>query len=524
MRRQALRVVAFAMLALGAIGLLPSAPALAHTGLDSSTPADGATVVGPLTEIELVFTGTPTAIDDGILVADSAGNVIAPVEIVQEGLVITARFEPALAAGPYALSWRVRSDDTHVIDGTLQFTVDVPATTVPATTVPATTAPATTEAGESAAPPSSEPSPSGTESPSDSATSDSTVAATTEPAADESLVAPPAVAPPAPPSFDDGADGQVTADVGRLIVFPSAIVAIGTLAFAAWAFAGRRDELDSLLRLARWLGVGVALGALVEVIGLEALLGGYDAVLDATTGRAVIARGVGGLLVAVGLGSVAMRSAPRARSLSAAVRLDEPAESSTDSSPSDSPTDGRWRPGARDAAALVGVAVIALSFAFDGHTLSEGPRFLHAVASVAHVVAAAVWAGGLVAFAVVLWRRHRTAAPSRAVEMTLRFSVAAMVSLAVAGIAGIAMALFIESDLGSYLTTEWGRLLLVKLGFVAVAAAIGAYNHFVMLPRLEAAPNDEAIVQRTRATVTAEAGLLVIAAVVSAFLVAASTI
>ena len=52
--------------------------------------------------------------------------------IVQDGLVVVATFDPPLDAGTYALSWRVRSDDTHFINGTLAFTVDVPVATTAA--------------------------------------------------------------------------------------------------------------------------------------------------------------------------------------------------------------------------------------------------------------------------------------------------------------------------------------------------------------------------------------------------------
>ena len=66
--------------------------------------------------------------------------------------------------------------------------------------------------------------------------------------------------------------------------------------------------------------------------------------------------------------------------------------------------------------------------------------------------------------------------------MVARFSVGAMISLAVAGLAGLVMAWFIESDIGSYWSTDWGRLMLLKLLLVLIALALGAYNHFRMLP------------------------------------------
>ena len=469
--------------------LVPTSVARAHTGLDASTPADASAVDGPVTEVVLDYTGTPTALADGIVVADAEGVQYTPVDIRQDGLRITAQFDPPLADGSYTLAWRVRSDDTHVIDGSFSFAVVAPA--APSTSEPATITPATSDP------------------------------ASTDPASEATALVP----PPPPTVFDTVDDGEMTARLGRVLLFPSAVVAFGVLAFAAWAHAGRRNEIGTLLRLVRWLGVGVALGAVIELVGLEALFGGFDEVLGETAGRAALARVVGGVLLVTGFGAVAVLRGAPPRSLSAAVRVD-PDHAIIHADPERPTTepDGRWRPGARDAPGLVGAVVVAVSFAFDGHTLSEGPRLLHALASVAHVVAASVCAGGLVAFAVVLWRRFRDAVPADALRMTLRFSVIAMVSLAVAGAAGVAMALFIDSDVAGYLSTDWGRLLVAKLALVAVAGAIGAYNHFRVLPALEADPTDADLIARTRGTVTAEAALLIGAAVVSGLLVAASTI
>ncbi|MEO1055744.1 MAG: copper resistance CopC family protein, partial [Actinomycetota bacterium] len=126
--------------------------AQAHTGLDSSTPADGATVDGPLSEVVLTFSGDVSPIDDGVAVADADGvtQVAASIGSI-DPTTIVARFDPPLSASAYALAWQVRSADSHVIDGSLSFAVTPPPTTVPATTTPATTVPTTTSPDTSVA-------------------------------------------------------------------------------------------------------------------------------------------------------------------------------------------------------------------------------------------------------------------------------------------------------------------------------------------------------------------------------------
>jgi len=492
------RVVVALVIALGVLIIGPSV-ASAHTDFESSQPADGSTVEGPLDDVILDFTGTPTAIDDGIVVADALGVQYVPVEVTQDDLRITARFDPALGDGSYTLAWQVRSDDTHTKSGSFSFVVVVPAATT-------TLAPTTTAAGSA---------PTTSDTPTTSAvtvtSTDSVVAVVVSPAA-----------PPPAPEVVDTDDASNVARIGRLIFFPSAVVAIGVLAFAAFAFAGRRQDLGTLIRLVRWLGVGVAMGALVEIIGLETLFGGFEVVPGEPAGRAAMARLIGGAMLIVGfvsIGSAARGTAGPTRSLSAAVAVDQARSMTVDTGEAT-----RWRPRAGDSVGMIGMLLVLVSFAFDGHTLSEGPRALHGVLSIVHVASAGVWAGGVVALAVVLRRRHNDRVASNGVEMILKFSVVAMLSLALAGLAGVVMALFIDSDVTSYPSTDWGRILIVKLILVVIAALLGAYNHFRVLPGLESAPNDAGIIEKARNTVTTEAVVLIVVAIASAILVGASTL
>jgi copper transport protein len=480
--------------------------------------------------VTFVFTGTPTAVDDGIAVADAAGAEFAPVTVVQTDLEVVATFNPPLAAGAYALAWKVRSDDTHFIDGTISFTVlasvattalpttTSPTTTISATTIPIAAAPATTEGSDAAA---AAPTTAAVE-PTTPTTTPTTAPVAIDSEAAEQLT-PTQVAPVAPTLGGESGsdDGENVARIGRLLLFPSAMAAIGMLGFAGLAFAGRRLELGSLLRAVRWLGVGVALGGVIEVVGLSSLFGGFGDLAADGVGRAALGRVAAGVMLVVGFNAV---TSSAARSLSAAVA--RPAtRDGREASPAVGPAIGsRWVPSGLDMVGLGGVAILIVSFAFDGHTVSRGPRMLHALASILHVLAAGVWAGGLIALAVILWRRHQDGAESHGVEMVVRFSVVAMVALGMTGLAGVVMALFIDSDVVGYPSTEWGRLMLIKLGVVGVAAAIGAYNHFRIMPVLKAAPNDEGVSRQARSAVTTEAVLVMVVAILTALLVAASTI
>jgi copper transport protein len=516
------KMVLFALMVL--VVALVASTAFAHTGLSSTVPTEGESVSEPLGTISLSFTGTPTAVDDSVAVADAAGATVRPVSVEQVGNDVIATFDPPLGPGSYAVAWRVRSDDTHFIDGTFEFEVTaLPASlaTVPAVDVAGTTTAPPTTAAAAATP-----------------TSTSTVAKSIDDSA-EVGVAEVAVAAPAVPSttstagdaskvalsapaLRDGSpdEGEGVTRIGRLFVFPAAVVAVGMIAFAALAFAGRREELGTLIRAVRWLGVAVLFGALVEVVGLSSLLGGFGETIGDSSGRAAAARLLGGGLLVVGFNAVAETSqARRTRSLSAAV-IERPDFAAA-------PAEGRsrsmrWRPAGLDNLGLVGAALIIVSFAFDGHTVTRGPRLLHGVASIMHVAGAAVWAGGLIALAVVLWRRQQDGVASHALEMVVRFSVLAIGALVLTGVAGVSMALFIDSDVLGYTGTEWGRLMMVKLVLVGAAALLGAYNHFRVLPALTAEPDDQAVMATTRRTVTLEAGLAVAAAAVTALLVAAS--
>lgn len=58
-----------------------ASPAAAHTGFESSSPADGDMINEPITEITLTFSGEATPAGEGFIVLDPDGTIRTPDEI-----------------------------------------------------------------------------------------------------------------------------------------------------------------------------------------------------------------------------------------------------------------------------------------------------------------------------------------------------------------------------------------------------------------------------------------------------------
>lgn len=144
-------------------------PAVAHTALVGSSPADGETVVA-LERVSLTFTERLLEIGHELaLVAPDGGRT----ELVVDEPVTETISAPvpadAAGRGPVVLAWRVVAGDGHPIEGEIAFTY-APATTPPSPTGTAgTSTPSpTASAAMSPAPPSTaSPAPTASSAPAD---------------------------------------------------------------------------------------------------------------------------------------------------------------------------------------------------------------------------------------------------------------------------------------------------------------------------------------------------------------------
>lgn len=121
-----MRLPRFALMVLltviGVLGM--TTPAFAHAVLESSTPAQGASLSAPPTEIKLTFGEAVTLPQSPILVVGPGGALWKLGEPTIAGPVITVPVLDANGpAGPYVLTWRVISDDGDNVSGTIRFTL-----------------------------------------------------------------------------------------------------------------------------------------------------------------------------------------------------------------------------------------------------------------------------------------------------------------------------------------------------------------------------------------------------------------
>ena len=484
------------------LGLAAGAtPVSAHTSFVRSDPANGAALTEPVDEITIEFTGVSTEAGDGFVALDPSGELRRPTSVTTtDNKVFLLSFDPALSGGVVGVRWSVRAGDAHPISGSFSFTAGggVPV------------ADDTTLAGGRG-----------------SDDSDSTSMSAAEMSVMDEFL-----------QVDQTPPGETTATIGRLLSIGGIVLAIGFLAFAATTLRGSKREVEGLIAAVRIVAGVIVAGALIEYLGV-ARLGGeaLTSAWSSSAGAAIALRALAGLAIAIGL--VATTSPVRpprpTRSLSAATgpsttdALDAWRATTTGTDIDDPlarptrPDRRRWRPERSSGLAYLGVGLAIVSFWFDGHTVSKGFRPLHAFANSVHVVAGSVWVGGVIAMAAVLWFRFRKQQPAGALELVVRFSNVAAVALGAVVVAGLVMAVAVLDSFGELTSTPWGQTLILKSAAAGVAMAVGAYNHFRLMPALEHNPDDVALHDAVRSTVTAEAILLGFVVVVTAWLVAAAS-
>ena len=445
------------MIAVSIMVVVALAPVVsAHSDFEGSEPAADAVLVEPLDSITLRFATTVIGEGSSVVAFAQTSGVTTQGELAAESdTKWLAVFTPPLQGDLFRIVYAFRAEDGHLIEG--EFALNAVAAT---TTTVATTA---VDDGE------------GTLAVSEPVETTSTTEASTVPQlGDVDTGAPP---PTSGPSSSSGID--IANHISRLAQNLLGMTVVGYLVFAIACW--RREDILPAPRVSIALAVVIALAGLLEIatIGRQ---------LDITFGDAL---------------SHQLSRSPLITTCAAAVLAIAALSVLTGQVTS------RW-----SFRALLVIPCLGLLVAptFDGHTVSMGPRLLHALSDVVHMGSTSMWIGSVIGLAVVARTdRQQLSAVAQRTAKALMGTVAAVV------LSGVVMTFIIIDDLSSLTDSTWGRILIVKVVTVLIAGLIGAVHHWSVVPRL-ASRDVQTTFQRS---VTIELGVLIAVIAVSSWLVVA---
>ncbi|MFD0267053.1 copper resistance protein CopC [Streptomyces sp. NPDC127106] len=421
-----------------------AAPATAHAALTASDPKEGAVVATAPAQVTLSFSEQVAMGDDSIRVLDPQGKRVDTGELRDMCSGSTVRYGTALHSGlpdgTYTVAWQAVSADSHPISGAFTFSIGAPSAT--SVTLPER------QAG--------------------------------------------------------GGPVGIAYGIARYAAYAGFTVLVGGCVFvlACWRRGAAQRPVQKLV-LRAWVTLTAATLVMLLLRNpytgsgefADAFdLGGLKAVLETKTGAALVSRllllGAAALFIAVLFGTYARRqtgAGPTGGTTESAEGAEwaEPAEG----------TDAAGSAAEKDTADLlfglcigggVVAAGIAATWALSEHASTGIQPGIAMPADMLHLLAAAAWLGGLAALLVAL---HKVPGIERdAVRRFSRLAFAAVLVLAATGV--------YQSwrQLGSWsaLTgTAYGRLLLLKVGLVAVLVGI-AYLSRRWTARLAEEPAESA--------------------------------
>jgi len=510
-----------------ATSLVVVAPAGAHADLTSTDPANASTASTPVETITFTFSKASEAVPELFTITGPDGPVgVSSVRAESDDTVVVVEPERALAGGRFRVGWGIRSGDTHRMTGAISFTVDAvaeaPVAPPSSVVTPSTTGPTSSSGAE---PPT----------PASTAVPSTTIAAT-------EIAAPPVIDGDQTSSFDAGPNvatplADHVATLLRGVLYLLLLVTIGGVVYLAAVHRGTRRESEALVAVVRGSAIGVVvLAAAAFVVQLAvADNGAWTAIVDPSSWSDVVAGGTGAATLLRLLGGVAVALFVG----TSFTRIPGPSGASAGEADAPSPpSDGgvavatdtvvrRRRRGteqvrvASSPLVWLGVALLAASESFLGHTADTSPRWVIVLSDAVHLVAGGIWVGGALLLVITLRRRRRAAGGSLAPLVAL-YSWLAGWSVAAVALTGVVMGALILGELSALVGSTFGRVLLVKVALVVGLVAAGAYNRNVLLPELDAGDDDGWAVGRLRTSLSIELGLFVAVVALTAVLVNAS--
>lgn len=464
---------------LAALLLVPQAAA-AHGRLRSSAPAANARLTTAPRELRLVFTEAPElSFTTATLVGPDGPVALGALGATPDApMGVAAPIRGRLVAGSYTVRWQTAGADGHPVRGTFSFVIEPTAVGLAGSDAPATARPGG-EPGARVPVPGADPLPATHHDP-------------------ETM--------PMGGAFDAESPAYVAV---RWLQFTTLVLVIGALAFnfATLGFLRRgRDPDTTLVAEARQRAIGIGLAAalalgvvvLLRLLAQTYAMHGAERALDPGRIGVMLARtswGTGWMIQIVGV-ALAVAGFLLARR----------------------GTGAGW------ALAAFGGLALAVTPALSGHAAAV-PRWAPAAiaADTIHVVGAGGWLGGLLMLlaagipaAMRLGEGERGPAVA---DLVNAFSPTALIFAGLAGATGLFAAWLHIGELSDLWRSNYGRILLLKLGVLSFVAGTGAYNWLRVRPAL----GDPEGARRIRRSSTVELAVGIVVLAVTAVLVATPT-
>jgi putative copper resistance protein D len=256
----------------------------------------------------------------------------------------------------------------------------------------------------------------------------------------------------------------------RGVHFAATALAGGTVFFAAFcaepAFCNAQAEASrqSFRRAGRWLTWGAL--AITILTGLAWLVWLASDILGASLLEVCLQGGAWSVLTETRFGIVSLARLALALMLGVSIL---------------------W-PALRWIQLAAGAGLVAL-IALIGHAgaAPDGTGDFRLAADILHLISSAAWVGALPALALLLHQMRRVNddwAGAVATEAVRRFSVTGVASVAALLATGIVNSWSQLSAVRDLVTTDYGRLLLLKIGLFVAMIGIASVNRFHLTPRL----------------------------------------
>ncbi|MGC6477350.1 MAG: copper resistance CopC/CopD family protein [Ilumatobacteraceae bacterium] len=455
------------MSAISIMAVVALAPGVsAHSDFEGSEPAAGAVLDEPLDSITLRFATTVISEGSSVAAVAQTSGVATQGALVEESDTNwLAVFTPPLQGDLFRIVYTFRAEDGHLIEG--EFALNAVATTTTTTVandVATTTTTTVANDGEGTLEVSE---------PVEITSTTTEVSSTSQPGDIDAGAPPPALGPLSSSVID------TVNHISRLAQNLLGMTVVGYLVFAITCW--RREDILPAPRVSISVAVVIALAGLLEIatIGRQLDIAFGDALSHQLSRSPLIttcaAAGVAIAALSVLTGQVSSRSSFRAL-------------------------------------LVIPCLGLLVAPAFDGHTVSMGPRLLHALSDVVHMGSTSMWIGSVTGLAVVARTdRQQLSAVAKRTAKALMGTVAAVV------LSGVVMTFIVIDDLSSLTDSTWGRILIVKMVTVLTAGLIGAVHHWSVVPRL-ASRDVQTTFQRS---VTIELAVLIAVIAVSSWLVVA---